>query len=707
MKTTVTEVDPTELDDTVSQDDDSSAGSDEQKERTFGPKVKLTVEVDEETFDEAIDQAFRKIAQEVRIPGFRKGKVPRPVLESHIGGEYARAQALEDAIPGYYADAVRAESIDVIAAPELSLTAGEQSGQICFEAVVETRPTVSLSGYGDLEVEIPSPVPSDEEVQEQIDAQRRQSAELVDVERPASSGDQVSIDIQGTVDGEPLPGLTADDYLYAVGSGGIVEEVDNELEGASAGDELSFTAGHPVQEDVSIDFAIKVHAVKEEVLPELTDEWVEENTEHDSVENLRSETSQRMKMMRIFQANAAMRENTATALAELVEDSIPDSMVNGEMSEQLQQLAMRLQGQGMNLETWMQMTGQDPETFTEELRDAAERSAKVDLALRYVATNEAIEVDEDDLDEELERMAEQFQTSPNELRQQIEDQGDGLGPVKAEIGKRKALEWLASEVQLVDENGDPIDRKDLELPDLAESDSEEDSDADTVDNAEESHEEDPEKGPGIVSIDPQNYLVPTVVEQTNRGERAYDLYSRLLKENIIFLGTPIDDTIANLVCAQMIHLESENPDRDINIYINSPGGDINALFAIYDTSQYIRNDITTICLGQAASAAAVLLAAGSPGKRMALPHARVLLHQPYGQAMGQATDIELAAKEIDRMRDLLEGILARHTGQDLERIHTDTDRDFIMDAAAAKEYGIIDEVIDSRDVVEDGPIRAA
>ncbi len=210
-----------------------------------------------------------------------------------------------------------------------------------------------------------------------------------------------------------------------------------------------------------------------------------------------------------------------------------------------------------------------------------------------------------------------------------------------------------------------------------------------------------------MSLDAQNYLVPTVVEQTNRGERAYDLYSRLLKENIIFLGTPIDDTIANLVCAQMIHLESENPDRDINIYINSPGGDINALFAIYDTSQYIKNDITTICLGQAASAAAVLLAAGTPGKRMALPHSRVLLHQPFGQAMGQATDIELAAREIDRMRGLLEGILARHTGQDLDRIHNDTDRDFIMDAEAAKEYGIIDDVIDSREVVEDGPIRAA
>lgn len=197
-----------------------------------------------------------------------------------------------------------------------------------------------------------------------------------------------------------------------------------------------------------------------------------------------------------------------------------------------------------------------------------------------------------------------------------------------------------------------------------------------------------------------NYLVPTVVEQTNRGERAYDLYSRLLKENIIFLGTPIDDTIANLVCAQLLHLESENPDRDISIYINSPGGDITALFAIYDTLQYIRPDIVTICFGQAASAAAVLLAAGTPGKRLALPHARVLLHQPYAQAGGMASDVELAAKEILRMRTLLEEVIAQHTGQTVERIHKDTDRDFVMDAEEAKNYGIIDTVISSRNAVD-------
>lgn len=206
----------------------------------------------------------------------------------------------------------------------------------------------------------------------------------------------------------------------------------------------------------------------------------------------------------------------------------------------------------------------------------------------------------------------------------------------------------------------------------------------------------------MTSINPRSYLVPTVVEQTNRGERAFDLYSRLLKENIIFLGTPIDDTVANLICAQLLHLESENPDKDINLYINSPGGDINALFAIYDTMQYIKPDITTICFGQAASAAAVLLAAGARGKRLALPHARILVHQPYAGASGQASDIELIAAEIARLKASLEEVLAAHTGQLIDKIAADTDRDFVMTAEQARDYGVIDEVIETRNVVE-GP----
>jgi ATP-dependent Clp protease protease subunit len=195
-----------------------------------------------------------------------------------------------------------------------------------------------------------------------------------------------------------------------------------------------------------------------------------------------------------------------------------------------------------------------------------------------------------------------------------------------------------------------------------------------------------------------SYLVPTVVESSNRGERAYDLYSRLLRERIIFIGTPIDDTVANLVCAQMLFLEYEDPDKDINLYINSPGGDITALFAIYDTMKFVKPDKSTFCYGQAASAAAILLAGGSAGKRFALPHARILIHQPYGGAAGQATDIELQAKEILRMRDLLNQMLARDTGQPIEKIQKDTDRDFIKSADEAREYGIIDEVITTREL---------
>ena len=210
----------------------------------------------------------------------------------------------------------------------------------------------------------------------------------------------------------------------------------------------------------------------------------------------------------------------------------------------------------------------------------------------------------------------------------------------------------------------------------------------------------------LANLTVSNYLVPTVVEQTNRGERAFDLYSRLLKENIVFLGTSIDDTVANLICAQLLHLESENPDRDISLYINSPGGDINSLFAIYDTMQYIKPDLTTICFGQAASAAAVLLAAGTKGKRLALPHSRILIHQPYAGAEGQVSDIELASREIQRLKTQLEEVLARHTGQSAEKVHDDTDRDFVMTAAEARDYGIIDEVIDSRSLADSGPIVA-
>jgi ATP-dependent Clp protease protease subunit len=189
-------------------------------------------------------------------------------------------------------------------------------------------------------------------------------------------------------------------------------------------------------------------------------------------------------------------------------------------------------------------------------------------------------------------------------------------------------------------------------------------------------------------------LIPMVVEQTNRGERAYDIYSRLLRDNIIFIGTPIDDHVANLATAQLLFLAAEDPEKDISLYINSPGGSITAGMAIYDTMQFVRPDVVTICIGQAASIAAVLLAAGAPKKRFCLPNARVLIHQPWiSQVSGQATDIDITAKEILRMRAVLAQILSKHTGQPIEKIDKDTERDFIMTAEQAKEYGIVDEII--------------
>lgn len=197
---------------------------------------------------------------------------------------------------------------------------------------------------------------------------------------------------------------------------------------------------------------------------------------------------------------------------------------------------------------------------------------------------------------------------------------------------------------------------------------------------------------------PAMQLIPFVVEQTNRGERAYDIYSRLLKDRIIFLGGVIDDNLANIIIAQMLFLESEDPEKDIHIYVNSPGGLVTAGLAVYDTMQYIKCQVSTLCFGQAASMGAVLLAAGAPEKRFALPHSRILLHQPMGGFQGQATDIDIHAREIIRMREELDHILVKHTSQPLEKVHRDTERDFFMDGEQAKEYGIIDKVIIKRDL---------
>lgn len=443
-----------------------------------GNKVKVSVEVEADEFDEAVTKAFKKIAREVRLPGFRPGKAPRKVLEARIGKQAGREQALQDALPEYYSAAVIEHDVDVIAPPEIDITAGQEDGNVAFDAVVEVRPVVEVPGYDSLKVTIDRPEVDEEALDQQIDRMRELDSTFESVDRPVEEGDTVTIDIAGTLDGEPQSGLTADDYSYTVGSGAITAEVDENLIGAKAGDTLTFDATHPDEEEErQLSFEVKVKEVKQKVLPELTDEWASEASEFETVAELRQSLADRMLRVRKAQAEMSLREKVGEALAELITDEIPEAMISQEMQDRLQDLAMRLQAQGMQLEQYLAMTGADPEAFTQELRDTAVQGVKVDLALRAVAVAEGIDVSDEELDEEIEGVAARVGATPEQVRERFESVGQ-ISAVRSDIKKRKALEWLIERVEVVDAEGNAIDRSELEAP------QEEDDEAPAADAAE-------------------------------------------------------------------------------------------------------------------------------------------------------------------------------------------------------------------------------
>lgn len=429
-----------------------------------GNKVKLSVEVDEAEFDEAIGEAFRRIAKEVRIPGFRPGKAPRRILESRLGPEVGRQEALREALPEYYARAVGEHEVDVIAAPEIDITAGQESGPVVFDAVVEVRPKIQVAGYANLRVEIPRPDVDDEEIDAQVDRLRRQFGELQDVERAAAEGDQVTIDVNGAVAGEPVDGLSVDDYLYEVGSGAVVPELDEHLAGAKVGDNLVFEAAHPDPEVTDpIAFSVVVKAVKEVVLPEVTDEWASEASEFDTVEELRADLRERVANVKRVQSQLALREGVIDSLVQLVEDEAPAPLVDGEVQRRLEDLAHRLQHQGATIEQYLQATGTNPQEMIDQLREQAATAVKADLAVRAVIEAEDITADDDEVDAEIERLAARMGQPADEIRTQLERAGQ-VSAVRSDVTRGKALEWLADHAEVVDPDGAPIDRSSLEPP---------------------------------------------------------------------------------------------------------------------------------------------------------------------------------------------------------------------------------------------------
>ncbi len=428
-----------------------------------GNKVKLSVEVDEDEFDEAITAAYRKIAREVRIPGFRPGRAPRKVLERRLGGQVGREQALHDSVPEYYARALDEHEVDAIDAPEIDITAGKDEGPVSFDAVVEVRPDVQVPGYASLRVELERPEPDEEEIEAQIERMRQVQATFADVDRPAHDDDAVTIDITGALDGEQQEGLTADDYSYTVGSGAVTPEVDEQLRGAKAGDILEFDATHPdPDEERSLRFRVLVKQVRERVLPDADDEWASENSEFDTIDELRADIRHRSSLVRKARAQAELRQKTGEALAKLVSEDLPDALVNHEVQHRAQDFALRLQAQGLTPEQWFAISGTDSDQLTEELRQAADMGVRVDLALRAVADAEGLEATEDDLDDEIAQVAERVGQKPAKVRAEFE-RGGQLAAVRSDIRKRKALDWLLERVEIVDPQGQPMDRADLEI----------------------------------------------------------------------------------------------------------------------------------------------------------------------------------------------------------------------------------------------------
>jgi trigger factor len=426
-----------------------------------GNKVRLSVEIDEVEIDKALDEVMRRLSREVKVPGFRPGKVPRRVIEARMGGATAlRGEALREALPDFYARAVSDTEVDPIDQPEIDITAGDESGPVSFDAVVLVRHTVGIPGYQGLVVTLPTLVVGEEEITSQIDRLRATSGELVEVARPAQDGDQLTIDIHGTRDqGGDDSDLDAEDFLYELGSGTVVPELDDQLRGAKTGDILSFDTTLEGL-DQTISFRVLVKDVKELVLPEVTDEWAAEASEFGTVEELTADIAERLRQRHVAQAQMALQQKTAEALVELVTEEIPEQLVVEEVRERIHDLNHRLDAQGMSLGQFLGATGRSEQEFLDELRVGALQSVKVDLALRALVEAEAIEVTDEELDEELAAMGERLEMDATEVRQQLEQAGR-LPAVRSDRRKAKAMRWLVENVELVDEEGNPVSRDDL------------------------------------------------------------------------------------------------------------------------------------------------------------------------------------------------------------------------------------------------------
>jgi len=429
-------------------------------EQLEGNKVKVEVSVDEAAFEHDIEIAYRKLARQVRIPGFRPGKAPRRVIDAHLGAEgkrAARAQAIEDAVPKYLAEAVKQHDIDIIATPKVENVDGAESdsGPISFHCEMEVRPVINVAGYAGLRVELPSITASESEIDDVVNNERKRHGTLVDATRAIANGDQVTLDLSAARDGEPVPGLNVEAWLYEVGRGWVAKGFDDVLVGMNAGDEKRFKAVPNGNEDEA-DFTVKVVKVQELQLPETTDQWVADTFgEFSTVAQWRSAIAERMNESRLNQARNSVVDRVTDELVKLVEVDLPEVMVDGDLRARVRNTVDTFQRQGIAIAQFLQITGQTEEQFLEQLREQSRKAVRVDLALRAIASDRNLEADETDVDDELQRIAERAGVKVKRVKS-LYEKNDAIGDLKAQIRKSQALEWLVREVTYVDSEGRTI-----------------------------------------------------------------------------------------------------------------------------------------------------------------------------------------------------------------------------------------------------------
>lgn len=421
-----------------------------------GGKVRISIHLDRQEMEAAEEAAYRRIVRQVRLPGFRPGRAPRKVLEARLGAGYIRAEAMQDVLEDYYPQALVRHDVDVIAPPEIDITAGRDEGPVTFEAVVEVRPTVSVDGYDTLVVEIPSPLPTDDEVESAIDNLRAQFSELETVGRPAIDTDHVTIDVFGSQNGVEVEGLTVSDYTYEVGSGAVVPEIDENLRGAKVGDILEFNARHPDEsvEDL-LRFRILVKEVQAQILPDLDDDLVRSVSEYETVAELRDDLAERLGEEKRARVRMLLRERVSEAVAGLVVADLPETLVASETDGRLEKLQEMLEDHDGDLEGYLAARGLTEEQLRSEVRRDAEASVRLDLGLRAVADAEALEVSDADLAVQADRVAARMELDPEAFRRRLDERG-GWSPMRAGYRKELALQWLVKNVALRDPDGGSI-----------------------------------------------------------------------------------------------------------------------------------------------------------------------------------------------------------------------------------------------------------